>query len=70
MTHFSCLVKTANRTDNCPGIANKDQLNSDNDSYGDVCDCDEDNDGVLEKCKGTDTDGDGVPEHSTCSIAK
>ncbi len=68
MTHFSCLVETANITDNCPGIANKDQLNSDNDTYGDACDCDEDNDGILEKCYSTDDDGDKIWAYSNCSF--
>ncbi len=69
MTHFSCLVKTANITDNCPDIANKDQLDIDNDTYGDACDCDEDNDGILEKCDSTDDDGDKILAYSNCSFA-
>lgn len=32
--------------DNCPLVANEDQINSDNDSVGDICDQDADNDGV------------------------
>lgn len=32
--------------DNCPSNANADQLNFDNDSLGDVCDSDDDNDGM------------------------
>ena len=56
--------------DNCPAIANADQLNTDNDGQGNVCDADDDNDGltdVAEAALGTnpllvDTDGDGVSD--------
>jgi hypothetical protein len=37
-----------NAVDNCPLLANADQANSDGDSEGDVCDTDDDNDGVLD----------------------
>ncbi|MEE2959203.1 MAG: thrombospondin type 3 repeat-containing protein [Myxococcota bacterium] len=59
-------------TDNCPTTSNALQENHDGDSQGDVCDQDDDNDGVLDgsdSCKlgtvnwdatgGSDPDGDG-----------
>lgn len=54
--------------DNCPSNANVDQLNTDGDAQGDVCDADDDNDGVsdisdafpLDATEWLDTDGDGV----------
>ena len=54
--------------DNCPGVANADQADTDGDAVGDACD-DEDGDGVLDvedNCPGqanadqADADGDGV----------
>ncbi len=58
----------ADKTDNCPTVANADQRNTDGDSQGDVCDEDDDNDGLTdagEAKRGTDplksdTDGDGI----------
>jgi hypothetical protein len=35
--------------DNCPFLANTDQANFDGDQYGDACDKDKDNDGVLDQ---------------------
>jgi len=57
-------------TDNCPADANTDQLDTDHDGKGNVCDSDDDNDGLSdsdEARKGTsptlsDTDGDGVSD--------
>ena len=34
--------------DNCPNDANPDQANNDGDGQGDVCDPDDDNDGVFD----------------------
>lgn len=58
----------ADSSDNCPNSANADQTNSDNDTLGDVCDSDDDNDGIADETEiknGTDplkadTDNDGV----------
>ena len=54
--------------DNCPGVPNPDQTNTDGDALGDACDPDDDNDGVSDKddafptdpVEFSDNDGDGV----------
>jgi hypothetical protein len=58
----------ANATDNCPDHANSDQIDSDGDLSGEVCDGDDDNDGVpdgkdafpLDSTESIDTDSDGT----------
>ncbi|MBZ0333035.1 thrombospondin type 3 repeat-containing protein [Marinobacter sp. AL4B] len=43
-----------NGVDNCPLVANSDQLNTDRDLFGDACDIDSDGDGIDDKVKNTD----------------
>lgn len=59
----------ANKSDNCPTVANADQKNTDGDSQGDACDSDDDNDGIndaSDNCPTVsnpgqeDTDGDNI----------
>lgn len=55
-------------SDNCPAVANIDQANFDGDSLGDVCDPDDDNDGIIDTSdafprlasESVDTDSDGI----------
>jgi hypothetical protein len=61
-----------NIRDNCIDIPNNDQLNTDNDEQGDLCDTDDDNDGVndhedsfpKDASEYIDSDGDGVGDNS------
>lgn len=56
--------------DNCPSVANVDQLNTDGDSQGNACDADDDGDGTLDTLDAfpvnaaavTDLDQDGQPD--------
>ena len=56
--------------DNCPDYPNPDQIDTDLDDIGDVCDSDDDNDGVLDADDSSpldptnDSDGDGVANNA------
>jgi hypothetical protein len=62
----------ANATDNCPGVSNPTQADTDKDGAGDACDADADGDGIandIETAFGTnplkaDTDGDLVRDNA------
>ena len=59
-------------SDNCASTYNPNQLNADGDSEGNVCDADDDNDGVadtsdafpFDASESVDTDGDGIGDNS------
>jgi len=58
--------------DNCIEIFNPNQLNNDADEFGDLCDDDDDNDGILDiydshpldESESSDLDGDGIGDNS------
>ncbi len=59
--------------DNCPAVANADQLNYDGDSEGDACDTDDDDDGILDAsdncpfvANADQLDNDGDSEGDAC----
>ena len=72
----------ADYLDNCPVVSNADQLNTDNDANGNVCDTDDDNDGIPDTVEtgnnldplnaadaALDSDGDGtsnLAEYQQC----
>ena len=67
-----------NNGDNCPQVANTDQANNGDDALGNVCDSDDDNDGVSDSSETTngtnpllaDTDSDTVNDGTdNCALA-
>lgn len=66
------LDSVPDSVDNCPSESNVDQLDTDQDGLGNVCDDDDDNDGVpdsddafpLDPTESKDTDQDGVGDNS------
>ncbi len=64
----TCQSNSGLILDNCPSNANVDQLNTDGDTQGNICDSDDDNDSVpditdkfpLDVTEAIDTDNDGI----------
>ncbi|HQQ64216.1 MAG TPA: thrombospondin type 3 repeat-containing protein, partial [Pseudomonadales bacterium] len=65
-----CQAVSGLSRDNCLGLKSPDLTNTDGDSYGNVCDTDDDNDGVpdtsdafpLNAAASVDNDKDGIPD--------
>ena len=65
-----------NDEDNCPDDANADQVDTDRDGAGDLCDADDDNDGLLDADEGTngtnpyvaDSDADGLNDGDEVNV--
>ncbi len=58
--------------DNCPGVDNPDQVDTDGDNYGDECDSDDDNDGVgdaEDNCPLNANDGQENEDGDACGDA-
>ncbi len=55
--------------DNCPFLDNADQLDTDGDGFGDICDLEPEIPAVLSPCgdNDIDSDGDGIPNMGACS---
>ena len=50
---FPDVANATTAADNCPSVANADQVNNDGDALGDVCDGDDDNDGFPDLANAT-----------------
>ncbi len=69
----TCQSNSGLVLDNCPSNANADQLNTDGDTQGNVCDTDDDNDGFLDAADNcplisnvTQTDSDSDSQGDVC----